>query len=350
MHKVIPVVVTLTTGALGALAFYVLHAPAAFLTGSAIAVTVLVMAGFKAELPAALREPGLSILGLMLGSSVTPGTLSTLATIPAAVAGLVLAAAGATVASYLVLRHLGRWDRVTAFCGSIPGALQTTLIVAHDAGARMDKVVMAQVLRLFILVSLVPLVFGGGDGPGLNLDIDAGHGPLDVVLSVAIALSASFAGRRIGIPVAPLLAPLLVAALLSASGTLTLAVPPWLGGAAFIILGASVATRFGTVRGQDLLPLLMHSLAAFVAAFVVSVAVSTAFSYLLGEPLGAVFLAYAPGGLDAMIALSFLLNYDVAFVTVLQVTRLVSLSVLGTVIAARLRRQPGPRPGARPLQ
>lgn len=346
MEKVFPVVVTLTAGTVGALIFYALNAPAAFLTGSAVAVTILVAFAVPTSLPSRLREPGLSILGLMLGSAVKPETLSTLVTIPAAVVGLVLAAAGATFASYLVLRRIARWDHVTAFCASIPGALQMTLIVASEAGARMDKVVMAQILRLFILVTLVPLVFGGGDGAALNLNIDDGHGPLDVVLSVAIALVASALGKRIGLPVAPLLAPLLVAAMLSASGFYAIAVPTWLGGAAFIVLGAGVAARFGTIKRAEVGPLLVHSLLAFVAAFAASIAVSAVFSMLLGKPLGAVFLAYAPGGLDAMIALSFLLNYDVAFVTVLHVTRLVSLSVIGSLIATRLRRQPHPRPSA----
>lgn len=338
MDKLLPVAITLTAGGLGGIAFYLFGVPAAFLTGSAVAVTVAVASGLPTSLPPALRLPGFAILGTMIGSTVTADTLTALLGIPFAVLGLVVAVSLATLASYVVLRRFARWDPVTALCGSIPGALQTTLIVAFEAGARMDRVVMAQALRLFILVALVPIVFGGGGSSGIGFGADAGGGPFAVALSVVIAVSSALVGKRLRVPSAHMLAPLFVAAVLSLTGIFSATVPAWLAAVAFVLLGASVGTRFASIKAGEVVPMLLQSLAAFVAAFAAAIAVAALVSALLGASLGAVFLAYAPGGLDAMIALSFLLNYDVAFVAVLQVLRLFILSVCGPFLVTRVRR------------
>lgn len=339
MPKHLAVLLTLLIGAVGGVVFYTLGFPAAFLTGSAIAITAAVAAGLPMALPGALRDPSFAILGLMIGSAVQPDTLSALASFPLAVFGLVCAVALATSASYLVLRRIARWDPVTALCGSIPGALQTTLIVAVEAGARMDRVVVAQALRLLILVTLVPLVFGGGDTPDAGMVEVPGAALWRVAASIAIALASAYVGGRLGVPSAPMVAPLMVAAILSATGLFQVVIPAWLADIAFVLLGASVAVRFTAVKAGEIWGMLGHGLLSFLAAAGSAIAVAGTMAAVLGLPLGAVFLAYSPGGLDAMIALTFLLNYDVAFVAVLQVTRLIVLSVVAPLLVGRLARR-----------
>ncbi len=339
MPKHLPVALTLLIGTVGGGVFFWLGFPAAFLTGSALAITAAVVAGLPMALPGVLREPSFAILGLMIGSAVQPDTLSALASMPLAVVGLVSAVALATSASYLVLRRVARWDPVTALCGSIPGALQTTLIVAFDAGARMDRVVIAQALRLLILVTLVPLVFGGGDTPDASVVEVPDAALWRVAASIAIAIASAYVGGRVGVPSAPMVAPLMVAAFLSATDLFHVVIPAWLAAIAFVLLGASVAVRFTTVQAGEVWSMLGHGLLSFLAAAGSAIAVAGTVAALLGLPLGAVFLAYSPGGLDAMIALTFLLNYDVAFVAVLQVTRLIILSVAAPLLVARVARR-----------
>ncbi|MEM0906009.1 MAG: AbrB family transcriptional regulator [Pseudomonadota bacterium] len=341
MERLVPVATTLVAGAMGAVVFAVLGVPAAFLTGGAIGVAVLVVSGVRTAMPRTLYTPGLAIVGMMMGSAVKPETLSALTAMPLAVAGLVVAVSGATVASYLVLRKIGGWDRVSAYCGSIPGALQVTLAVAADAGAQMDKVVLAQGLRLFILVALVPLVFGGpGDRTLDSLDPDGGT-LADVVISLAIGAAAAALGLRMRFPSAALVVPLGVSAFLSGAGLLTISIPPLLGAAAFMVMGASVATRFAGSSRQNILSILGVSLCAFVAAAGASLMAAAVVAHLLAKPLGTVFLAYAPGGVEAMIALAFLLQFDVAVVAVLHITRLILLSFAAPFLLTRVTRRAG---------
>ena len=121
---------------------------------------------------------------------------------------------------------------------------------------------------------------------------------------------------------------------------MTIALPPWLVAVSLAVLGISVGEKFATVRRAGLARMIAASLAAFLAAFVVAMAISAVFAWALGMPVGAVFLAYAPGGLDAMIALAFLLNFEVAFVAVIHMSRMVLLSLgMPFVVAAFARRE-----------
>ncbi|WMS41447.1 AbrB family transcriptional regulator [Acuticoccus sp. MNP-M23] len=340
MLRFLPVATTLLAGTAGALLFYYLGAPAAFLTGSAVAVTLCVALRLRTDLPRNLREPFLAVLGVMMGSGVKPDTLSALAELPVAIVGLVVAVSGATAASYLVLRRVGGWDPLTALCGSIPGALQVTLATAVELGARVDRVVMSQALRLFILVAIIPLVFGRSEG-GSTMDAFAAPDAttLDVALSFLLAFVCLLVSRSFTFPSGPVVLPLCISAILSGAGILTISIPPVVAAATFIVLGASVAQRFDSTKGRDIWTTVWLSLAAFAAAFSVCISVAAVFSTMMGEPLGAVFLAYAPGGVDAMIALSFLLGFDVAFVAVLHILRLILLSIAGPVIAIQMKRR-----------
>lgn len=340
--KLFALALTVGIGATGAGAFWVLGMPAAFLTGSAIAVTIAVALRLPTNFPPQLRDPNLAILGVMMGAGVTPDTLGVLAELPLAILGLAVAVAGATAASFAVLRGIGRWDGVTAMCGSIPGALQLTLAVAVSSGAQMDKVVMAQGLRLLILVSLVPMVFGGGDGPQHNIFAPPDATWLDVALTLALAAAFLGVAKLLRAPSGALVLPLCASAILSGTGVMTIAVPDVIGALAFILLGASVAVRFKGMEKASIVPTAVLSLGAFVAAFTVAVSMAASFSTVLHEPLGAVFLAYAPGGVDAMIALAFLLGFDVAFVAVLHVARLIMLIFAGPVLVAWMRRRADP--------
>ncbi|MEM9222166.1 MAG: AbrB family transcriptional regulator [Pseudomonadota bacterium] len=338
MVKALPLIVTLLAGTVGGVVLDFLGAPAAFLVGSAVGVTLAVVVRLPTHLPMELREPAFAILGIMMGAGVHPEALGTLAKMPLALVGLALAVMGATAASYFVLSRVAKWDRVTALCSSIPGALQVTMAVAVESGSRVERVAIAQALRLFILVSLVPLVFGGNNPLPLGAFSAAEPDPVTVALTIAIGIGSGYFGKFFKIPAAMMVVPLCVGAVISASGLLPLAVPSVVAAAAFIILGASVAVRFEGMKGSDVLPTLRTSLGSFVAAFAVAISVAAIFSGVLGESLGAVFLAFSPGGADVMIALAFLLNLDVTFVAMLHVARLIALSVGAPILVALVRR------------
>ncbi|WP_108659866.1 AbrB family transcriptional regulator [Acuticoccus kandeliae] len=327
VRDAVAVLGTFAVGSLGGLLFYWLNAPAAFLTGSTTAVTIWVVLKLPSRMPDWLRFCTFSILGTMIGAGITPDALSHLANFPVALIGLLCVVVGATAASYWVLRHVGGWDRLSSLCGSIPGNFSLVLAVSIDQGARIDRVVMSQVTRLIILVAIVPFLIGGSEAAGMRSTAPPDYTLIDVAVTIAIAFAAAFIATKLRLPAATLLGPLLASTFLSGAGLVTIAVPAWLAAIAFIALGTSIAVRFTNMSRKGLRRMIVASLLSFVAAFGVAFIIAFLISLVIEAPLGAVFLSYSPGGIDAMIALSFLLGMDVAFVALLHATRMIALSI-----------------------
>ena len=152
--------------------FTLLGVPAAFLTGPAVAIVLAVALRVPTHMPSPVRAGGIAILGAATGSAVTPEAVDQMAAVPLAIGGLALVILGAAAASYVTLRRVGGWDRLDALCGSIPGHLALVMEVSTEAGARMDRVMMSQSTRLFILVALIPFVLGGSDEARLTIAAD----------------------------------------------------------------------------------------------------------------------------------------------------------------------------------
>ncbi len=329
---------TVGIGAVGALVFHFFGMPAAFLTGSAAAVVLALLAGVPVALPNPVRAGSFAVLGTVMGSSISLAALEQLVTAPVALIGLLLVIVGTSAASAAVLYWLGGWDKLSALCGSIPGNLPLVLAVATDGGARMDRVVMAQSLRLFILVALIPFAFGGSENSTLEM-APPDTSLLDVVVTLALTAAAVAVATAVRLPAAAIMGPLIAGAALSISGLARVAIPDWMAALALVMLGTSVALRFNGVQRDGLARMFLASFGAVVAAASVSLALAVVFAELLHRPVGTVFFAYAPGGIDTMIALSFLLNYDVAFVALIHTARMIVLALTLPPIIAMLGRR-----------
>ncbi|MEM7696565.1 MAG: AbrB family transcriptional regulator [Pseudomonadota bacterium] len=317
-------------GASGAALFMALGLPAAALTGSALAMAAGVAMGLRGEVPRPLRSVAFVVLGVVIGAAMTPEAAATLLKVPLAMVALAVVMVVSIAASTFVLHRLGGWDRVTALCSSIPGALQVTLVVSAHNGANMERVVIAQSLRLLLLVSAIPLLFGG-EGAALPGD---GAGVVDTALTLLLVVGCVVVFSRVPVPSALVIGPMVLSAVLSVTGALTIAVPHLIASAAFVTIGATVALRFQTVTAKMLREALGLSLLAFVVAAAVTLIGSLLTVTFVDEPLGAVFLAFAPGGVDAMLALAYLLALEVEFVAALHVARLLAISVLAPSLVA----------------
>jgi membrane AbrB-like protein len=130
-------------------------------------------------------------------------------------------------------------------------------------------------------------------------------------------------------------------AILHAGGFVTALLPDYVLIPAFIALGASVGARFA---GSDLATL-KHFLFASLGAFVVASGVALVFALLAaalsGEGVGKVIVAFAPGGVEAMSALAFVIGLDPAFVAAHHIVRFLLIGLL-LPFAARLLFGPAP--------
>jgi membrane AbrB-like protein len=136
---------------------------------------------------------------------------------------------------------------------------------------------------------------------------------------------------RLRVPGGMLLGAMVASALLHGSGLVEGGPPVWLQATGFVATGALIGSRF---RGTSL-AVLRGTLPGAVGSVLLALALSAAFAALgaalLGLPFGRLWLAYAPGGVEAMAVMALALGLDPAFVGAHHVVRLLGLNLTAPV-------------------
>jgi membrane AbrB-like protein len=95
----------------------------------------------------------------------------------------------------------------------------------------------------------------------------------------------------------------------------------------FVVLGAFTGTRFVGTTIAMVRRLLIDSIGAFVVAMIVCVIFAFLAAWLAGENVAKTIVAFAPGGLEAMTILAFLIGLDPAFVGAHHLARFVLIAL-----------------------
>jgi membrane AbrB-like protein len=327
---------TLTVGALGGMAFHFAGFPAGLVAGSIMAAALASLLGRPLMVPAGLTRVILVVVGIALGSVVTPETLRGIVTYPLSIAVLSVAIISMTAATTTYLHVVHRWNALTAVLGASPGALAQIMAMAAESGADVRGVVVVQTLRVVMLAVGIPLglaVFGlSGPAPAkAAAAIDATLPELAVLVAVSVATA--YGVYRIGFSGGWLFGAMLGAAALNGSGLIEARLPWWLANAAMVAMGAVTGSRFARI---DLRMLLSYVLAA-LGSFTVAITVASCFALIAATLVEArpadVIVAFSPGAQDTMMLLALALHLDPVFVGAHHLARYLIVS-LGVSFAA----------------
>ena len=107
------------------------------------------------------------MLGISLGSSVTPETVATMVTWPLSMLALTIAMVAVTSSVMAYLKFVHGWDTLSALFAAAPGALAQAMALAQDTGADVRAIAMVQTVRLFILAVALPVAFAAFGVAGL---------------------------------------------------------------------------------------------------------------------------------------------------------------------------------------
>lgn len=322
--------ITLGIAAVGAAITFTLAFPAPFLTGPAMAVTLAGLAGVRTQaLPQRLRDAVFVILGLTIGQGVTPEVLGAMQAWPLTLAAL----AGSLFAIILltppVLSRYWSMDSATAFLSSSPGHLSYVLGLSEGVKADLRTVSIVQSIRILALTLLVPVAVTVSDQvPATALEMPAETAPLPLMTMIVAAGVAGYLLQRLRLPAAFLIGGMLVSVVAHVTGLVSGITPYWLASAAFVALGGLIGSRFSGVTWLQLRR--AFSAGIFVTVFGVVLAGIFAFiaHWLTGMDLIAVLIAFAPGGLETMAAMSVILGIDPTFVASHHVARLLMLTAI----------------------
>ena len=103
-----------------------------------------------------MREVSIVLLGLTLGSTVTPETLALLPRWPVTLAGLAAAMMSIMASGAFYLERVHGLDRATARLAAMPGALNFVMALALETTSDQRRVAIIQIVRITAILLLLP--------------------------------------------------------------------------------------------------------------------------------------------------------------------------------------------------
>ncbi|MGO2581709.1 MAG: AbrB family transcriptional regulator [Halomonas sp.] len=327
---------SLAVGAVGGTAFQLTGLPLAWMLGPLIANLLVSSQGVKVAVPEPVRNIFLAIMGMVLGSQVTPQLAHRVVDWPVSAGLLLLGVAASTSVAAAWYRRCG-FDPVSAWFGAAPGAMTAMILLGEKCGGDPQRIAVSQSLRMILVILFLPPLFwasgDGGEGVG---PVHSGleHGWMLLTIPLVLPL-----GRFLRIPSSALLAPLLLAALLSGFDIASLVLPGWGMNVMLWVLGSAIGSRFQGMTRKLLARYLWQSGIATLLALAVLALFAELIHQILGVGRDVALLALAPGGIGEMAILAFALNIDPVFVAFHHLLRMVTLMIIAPFWARWLMRR-----------
>ncbi len=325
-----PTTFTVLIGSIGGLLASVIGFPAPFLTGPATIVTILCLMGIKCSVSVIIRNVSFIIIGISIGSSVTPQLAETAVSWPLTIIGM--------IANVLVIIIIGRYffgkllrlDSNTAFLASCPGLLSFVLSLSEDTKSNTAMISVIQSVRILTLTLAIPAfiaVLTDFDSQPLSATMEK-ISFFNLLFLLITSLLFGVILLQIKVPAAFLLAGMFLSTLGHSLDLTPGIMPHFLATFAFIVLGSLVGSRFSEVK-LDLFQATFLKGAAFtVVALLVSIFFSFSVSLLSEYRFIDLLIAFAPGGLETMAAMGAIVKADTTFVAVHHLARLFLLTAL----------------------
>ena len=328
--------VTLVAGCAGAVLAALAVVPAGALIGSTMAVVAVAATGRRVGLPTQLRDLAFASIGVSLGAGIDERIFDQIGVWAVSLSILIVSLIATIGVGRLVLTRGFGLDGQTATLASSPGTMSNAIAIASEGHGDATAVMFLQLMRLlFLVISVPPLAYvleGSSTGSAVAVETMP---VLVLALIVIVSVGLGFLGTKAGIPAAALLAGMIVSASAHATGLVHGAAPGWVLFAAFAVTGAVLSSRLSHVTTAQIRRYVVAGGAVVATAMLVSMAFALTAQLATGLPFAQIWIAYAPGGVEAMAAIGLSLGYDPAYVAVHHFARILAL-VLIMPVALRI--------------
>lgn len=295
--------------------------------GPLLVMAALNFGGARLRAPPGARPAGQVIIGTALGLYFTPVVAQQVLSYWHL---LLLAAALAIVIACACAWFLNRvtdTDRTTAFFASVPGGAAEMAVLAERYGARVDRVAIAQSMRILSVVIVVPfaLTYSGAHGTDTYAPATSvlDWGGLGTLLAIATAGAGVLTLARA--PNAFMLGALFSVIGLTVFEVNLSAMPPVVSNIGQLLIGCSLGGRFERSFLNRVPRFVAATVASIVLAIFLAALLGAAMAWAYGLPVPSVVLATAPGGIAEMCITAKVLQLGVPLVTAAHVTRVIVL-------------------------
>ena len=307
---------------IGALLFSALSLPIPWLIGPIF--SVLIAQFFikdRLKWPAVLRNTGLVIVGVAIGQQFDFALFSDFKSLLffMIIVNVLLFAFCLGIA-WIIARSTGLTFK-TAVAANVPGGLSQLVLFAEEEGdVHLTAVTYFHIVRVLGVVLLIPFLVSGHvvGGASIPLTWDVWQ----VVLVILLAAVAVPLGRKLKLPVAHFLTPIILVIGLKFFGIEAPTMPSDVLHIAQILIGAYIGLLLKPETLRLPLKVLIGGVTSTVAMIVLTYGTSLLIARFLDLSFATSFLSTAPGGLDQMGLLAAAVKADISVVTVFQLFRL----------------------------
>src|SRR5882672_1964438 len=327
--KTLNVLETLAIGTAGGALFLLAQLPGGLISGAMIAVGIAAIAGRPLHLPPILAQAVLVLLGISLGSLVSQQLLHNMGAYPLTIALLALATFCSTFGSSIYLQRMHGWDQTSALLAGSPGALSQITVLAAEKGADVAGIAVVQTMRVIILTAALPMLLAlTGIAPSSpTAAAMAIATPLELTGLIAASVAAALLLRLINFPASWMFGAMIGSSVLHGTGLIEGGLPPSARNVALIGIGALIGTRFARMTTKTLLSHVNSALGSFAVAIIISAVFVTVIALTTHVRFSDIVVAFAPGAMDAMLALALTLHIDPIFVGAHHLSRFVFVSI-----------------------
>jgi membrane AbrB-like protein len=320
---------TLVIGTVGGGLFYWAELPGGLISGAMLAVATIGVLGRPVGLPQPLAHVILMTLGLSLGSMVSPEMVKNLSAYPITIALLAVATFCSTFGSSIYLQRIHGWDRTSALLAGSPGALSQIIMLATERNADVAGIAVVQIFRVIILTGMVPMLLAatGLMGHGALPSRGPEASPLGLAELAVAAVAVSLFMRWIRFPASWMFGAMMASSVLHGAGLVHGTLPQWAYITALLGIGSLIGSRFGKISPRTILSHLWAGLGSFTVAIAISAIFVTTIVMTTQVKPSDVVVAFAPGAMDAMLALALTLHIDPVFVGAHHLSRFIYVSI-----------------------
>ncbi len=348
--------ILLALGSAGGFAAKAIGLPIPFLVGSLIAVGAFSIASVAAgraalPFPQRFRMRFVAVIGVMIGATFSPETMSVLPGLWPSLTAMALFVVVATAIGYVIFRHIGGYDPVTALYGAMPGGLIEATALGEQAGGDVRILSVQHFIRIVLVVITVPLLFlvwsghSVGSSAGQTLSTEAAAIE-DILIIAAIAVVGSAIAPHLRIPAAHMMGPLLLSVVLHSVGIVDIVSPTWLLNLAQLIVGTGLGAMFGGSTLRQILRAISVGALAVTAMLALALAFAFALTSVTPISTAALFISFAPGGVSEMGLIALSLGVSPVLVATHHLCRILFTVILAGFCGRHAAFRPRPKSGA----
>lgn len=333
-------IATLLWGALGGWLFSLAGIPLAWMIGSMFFTAGIAVAGVGLRGPGKSRAIMITVLGVMLGSAFTPDVLEQASSWILSIAVLIVFVVVITVFLSWAFQKFGKMTKFEAVLSATPGGFGEMILIAESYGVDVRAISLIHATRVMFTVMLIPLyfrIFEGYQPPEVSpMGSVTDMGLQDGLILAACAFVGYVVAKRLKLPAAALLGPMVVSAIVHFMGFTTAKPPGELVNLAQLVIGTNVGCRFVGVERRQLINPVGIGIIGAAVTLGMALGAASLLHNITQLDYHALWISFAPGGLAEMTLISLAMGIDTAFVSTHHIVRILFIVMAISVVSRML--------------